>query len=181
MCDRCRGYGSIQRFIRQDDINGLKAARSYLDILTANDSFEFGEHYFGWRAVSPGSRTRYCDGGGYAGTRCYVQFNGASNSIFQDIAIRGEGYVRHADGRYRTMWGQGRFRNRTGLAGRTVQVVVWNMVNSTIAASKICNLPTGQEWVHCTTPGYQAINQMVRVEYYNNTGTNVDLDIATLG
>lgn len=155
MCDYCQGYGIVRRVIRQDDINGLKAARQYLHILSANDSFEFGESYFGWRAVSPGSRTRYCDGGGYSSS-CYMQFNGTSNSLYQDIAIRGEGYVRFPDGRYRTMWGQGRFRNRTGLPGRTVQVVVWNLANNTIAASKVCNLPTGQEWVHCTTPGYQA-------------------------
>jgi hypothetical protein len=177
MCTECTYYGTVRRTIRQDDINALKAARAYLDILSANDSFEFNATYWGWRAVSTGSRTQYCDGGGYSSS-CYMQYNGASNSLYQDIAPRGPGYTQNW---LRTMWGQGRFRNRTGLPGRTVQVVVWNLENNTILAGQICNLPTGTSWVHCTTPGFTIDSRMLRVEYYNNTGTNVDLDIAILG
>ncbi|HVF76147.1 MAG TPA: matrixin family metalloprotease [Acidimicrobiales bacterium] len=172
-------YGEYRRAIFQDDINAVKAARAYLDIVTANDSFEYGTRGFLLRrAFGQGSWTRYCDGGGYAGTSCYVQWNGTSNSIYQDVHLRGTGYNQNGA---RNMWGQGRFRNRSGLAGRQVQVVVWNIDSGTILANQICNLPIDASWVHCTTPSFRTGPAGLRVEYYNNTGSNTDLDIAILG
>jgi hypothetical protein len=173
-------YGEVRRVIRQDDVNGVKAARAYLNILSANDSFEFG--WQGWkfrRAFGTGSGTIYCNGQGYAGTNCFLQYNGASNSVYQDIHVRGTpGYTSNGT---RDMWGQGRFRNRSGLSGQSVLVTVWNLENNAIIGQQTCALPTSASWVHCTTPPFRTDGRALRVEYYNNGGSNVDLDIGILG
>lgn len=173
-------YGQIRRATRQDDYNGVKGARSYLDILSVNDSFEFG--WQGWkfrRAFGTGSGTIYCNGQGYYGTNCFLQYNGASNSVYQDIHVRGTpGY--HQNGT-KSMWGQGRFRNRSGLSGQSVLVVVWNLENNAVVAQKTCALPVDASWIHCTTGAFTTDGRALRVEYYNNSGNNVDLDVGILG
>lgn len=171
-------YGDIQRSIVQDDVNSFHAARNYATIISADDSFEYhGWFYwdFHYRVPGQGSGTLYCGGGqGYAGTNCFIEYNGAGNSVYQDMAIRTE-YVN-----YRTMVGRARFRNRTG-APASVTVAVWNLENGQVFAQQVCNLPLDTSWIQCATPGFTSDGRYMRLESYNNTGGNVDIDTAILG
>jgi hypothetical protein len=175
-------YGRLMRTIFDDDVSGMKAARAYRDILSVNDSFEFGTR--GFKLIRPnntGSWSRYCDGGGYSSS-CYVQWNGVTNSVYQDIHIKG--FYGYTDQAGRTMWGQGRFRNRSGLGGQSVRVDVYNLTSATPSVpigTAQCALPLDASWVHCTTPGFRPGVSNLRVQYYNMTGNNVDIDLAILG
>jgi hypothetical protein len=171
------GYGVIKRDIRQDDVNGFHAARNYATILTADDSMEYyGTWHFKFhqRVAGVGSRSLYCDGSGYAGTRCFIEYNGSGNSLYQDISPRGN-YVN-----FRTMVARARFRNRTGQPA-SVTVAVWNLDNGQVVAQQVCNLPLDSSWVQCATPGFSTGGNNLRQEVYNNTGGNVDIDTFILG
>jgi hypothetical protein len=174
------GYGEIRRSIVQDDINGFHGARNYATIISADDSFEYhGWFYwdFHYRVAGQGSGTLYCGGGqGYAGTNCFIEYNGAGNSVYQDMAIRNQ-YV--ANGQ-RSMQGRVRFRNRTG-APAQVTVAVWNLENGTVYSQQTCNLPLDTSWLQCATPYFTSDGRMMRLEAYNLTGGNVDIDTAILG
>jgi hypothetical protein len=171
-------YGEIKRDIRQDDINAFHAARNYATIISANDSFEYyGRLHFAFRQAVPGrgSWSIYCDGG-YGGTPCYVEYNGANNSVYQDMAIR-DTYILNGT---RQIRGRVRFRNRTGQPAQ-VAVAVWNLENGAVYQSTTCNLPLGPSWIECATPTFTSDGRMMRLEAYNVTGGNVDIETVILG
>jgi hypothetical protein len=170
-------YGEIIRDIRQDDINGFHGARNYATIISADDSFEYhGWFYWDFHFGVPGrgSGTLYCSGG--YNSNCFIQYNGAGNSVYQDMHIR-DTYIANGT---RQMRGRVRFRNRTGAPAQAT-VAVWNLENSQVYAQATCNLMLDTSWMECATPYFTSDGRRMRLEAYNITGGNIDMDTAILG
>jgi hypothetical protein len=170
-------YGEIKRSVTQDDIQALRAARNYINIITADDSFEYyGLYHFVERVAGGGGYQFRCGGAGYGGTNCSYRYWGAGSSIYQQVAPRGN-YMINRNVRARV-----RFKNQTAnLASATV--AVWNMETAppTLVSQSVCTFAGWQNWTECATPYFQYPEKMFRIEAYNNNGGNMDVDTLIFG
>lgn len=168
-------YGRIQRVIRQDDANGMHTSRPAFPIMSANDSFEFTSPFYGFNfkpSSRGGSMTRYCNDSfpAYNGA-CFVEYNGngaGGASVYQDMYDRGWNNY--------SIRGRVRARNRGG-SPTSFTVTVWEL-DPNIAHYTTCSLPADTSWVQCYTPFFDLAPGSVRLrlEAYNNSSWNVDID-----
>lgn len=172
-----------RRAVRQDDASGLHAARPRWRHLAANDSYEFDTPFWGWGLLRPngGSATRYCNDwtGAWHGN-CFVEFQGLRASYYQDV--HNNSWLQN------DLLGRVRVRNR-GTQDATVRVAVWKMsLSPPEAVEATCNgIPpmtpsTTRNWYLCYTPLFDAANSTwLRIEVYNDTGANLDIDTLIVG
>lgn len=169
----CRPVVVADRSIAQDDINGFHVARQGSPLPTANDSFEYSSPTYGWgyRVQGSGGVSRICDGTSYHKS-CRLQDTGAGTSVYQDIVSRGGELNSH------NLFARAWMRSSSG-ASISATVAVWNLNTGKVVISRTCTI--GTTWSECRTGTFSHTSgTRLRVEVYNNTGTNLNHDLVSL-
>lgn len=94
-----------------------------------------------------------------------------NTSLYQDMVSRGSELRSHS------LFGRAWLRASSGQVSATV--AVWNLGTGQVVRSKTCTI--GTSWSECKTGTFShSSGTRLRVEVYNNTGTNLNHDLVSL-
>lgn len=186
------GDGVLRRLLTQDDANGFQSARSLspgnvlanrsFELRTPNTNYTSTNPFAGWRiGSSPNGQQSawYCNDSAFPAHdgACFVEFNGrgtAGSSIYQDLSVERPG---SNDGTWAPRL---QFRVR-GQAG-SINLVVWWLDTTGPQFNQVTCQGAANVWTFCSLGNLTepAGTRRIRIQVYNNTTGNVDVDSTRL-